>query len=386
MSRDCKPNAGDATLPPSGGTFRGGGRGRGGRGGGGPGRSNRSNTIDESRAPQHLQMQINDGFRSGRGDSRRLFDDKTTHVSKNTTSQSTPRESPLPQDNIPTYGPTPDGMAFVTPSGAWYPSYDAHALMAQQVYGSPPPFIPQHASQQMKLSPQARNQTLRLLPIAPTEDGKLLPPPPYERTPTQALGAPAGGVLAGKSGGFRNTPSVNSAATLVEPSQIRVSKRETNTKTSPAKDDPPYIDPRPAHIRIESVMKSIAGELEYIKTRVHPAAKHGIKPEDMTRYLDMCMGLCKHVSKAAADLVGENEALKSHIMTSRAKAVLVAAPSGHDIGGMKIGSTPHSRTHSHTLSKISANKVQVSNYVLPSGAQSIYPPLVPQYDGYLIDK
>jgi hypothetical protein len=332
-----------------------------------------------------MQAQVNDGFRSVRGDPHRLYDDKAPLVPRNTTSRSTANHSSPFQNDILVYGPTPDGTAFVTPSDAWYPSHEAHAMMVQQMYGPPPQFMHQHDSQQMKWLSQASNKMLRPLPVAQTKDGQFLPPTPRERSSVQTPGDTRGTVVKVPTG-VQNKPSVSSAATLVEPAQIRVSKHDSKTMNSPIKEDLPYVDARPAHIRIESVMKSIAGELEYIKTRIHPAGEHGITPEDMARYLDTCMGLCKHVSKAAADLVGENEALKKHTMPSSAKAGPIGAPSGHDNGGLKIGSTPHSRTHSRTQSNISANTVQVSKHIRPSGAQTFYPPLVPQYEGYMISK
>jgi len=96
-------------------------------------------------------------------------------------------------------------------------------------------------------------------------------------------------------------------------------------------------------------MTTIVSELEQLKRRVMPGVKHEISSMDQARYLETIVNLCKYADSAAMELASENEVLRNLVVSASAKpmgSANTADLSKPSSGGLKIGSTPHTRSQS----------------------------------------
>ena len=349
--------------------------------GGGLKRNNRSNTINEQ-GPQRGQryQPDNTDFRSLRGNPHRSYPENhgpavlgKEFFSGGSVTYDGPYEQPHQYDV-----PADDPLGVRSPSGSWYPRHQNQSKLAlhMQAQGLPPAFVPSSA---MMLPPpppppSAKQPTVSL-PFAQSSKSLVLPQSAMSTTSSTTLTT------------TNNTPSMSASETVVAASSDDGSfdgVKKSDKPTALIASNVPFHDPRPANMRIESLMTTIACELEQLKRRVLPGTEHKISPLEIARYLDSCMNLCKHVTTASAELTEENKSLGRALAATDTHGVgeETDRTTHHVSTGLKIGGVAHSRAQSLDRSMTGSKSMPQQKYRLPSGATTEFPPLIPTYEGY----
>jgi hypothetical protein len=335
-------------------------------------RSNRANTVYENHMPRpRPQVNDNPGHHSLR----------SGHYAKITPVN---RKVPPNADHGPPshlthrhHLPLVDPMGFRSPSGSWYPHENPQMMIAQHFqHGPPPPFLSSMPQSPLRIPVFMPPQQQHGPPLSPTRE-HVLPPPSMGVIGPQPTFTSLAHTTA------QNTPSTGSTATVVSASAAATNQNSSASAIQTPRQAHIPSDPRPTAIRIDSLVTTIIGQLEGLKTRIIPGAKNEIAPTEMARYLDTAICMCKDVQIVSLELAEDNKMMLNQIV-----AICGNGNNSQERNGAKIGGVGHC-SHSASPRGQSVNGSNNDNVSAPLSNSDIITDFVlpvPEYAGFIIDR
>ncbi|KIW07493.1 uncharacterized protein PV09_01458 [Verruconis gallopava] len=154
----------------------------------------------------------------------------------------------------------------------------------------------------------------RPLPYAMVYDTQPRPPPPPpnithlpQKLPPAVTTSPQGVMSRSKPQAVHDTSSAGSGKKKFPAITKALASNSKGTIKSELWEVPSVEDPRPAHVRFNSILHTVVSQLEYLMLRVEPQAKseHTIELAEILYHLKIAGNLCQE-AQVVARMLGDN--------------------------------------------------------------------------------